>query len=162
MQMVQRRDLLNSPRIRALEATIADLVKTQGTWKLAWGEINRLQRIHGSQIDLQGRGAFHDDSLSLAVAGSPGPLGIVFSFYSMPQAGQKRRYGVAGHSYVGVVELAAQPRAMTILQFGQSGDPASAHWFDQAELYSQGKFKSSWYSREVIAQHCERQYHPGE
>lgn len=162
MQMVQKRDLFNSPRIRALEATIADLVKSQGTWKIAWGEINRLQRIHGSEIDLQGRGAFRDDHLSLPVAGSPGPLGIVFSFYSMPQTGQKRRYGVAGHSYVGVVELGPTPRAMTILQFGQSGDPNSRHWFDQAELYSQGKFKSSWFSKEEIAQHCEGQYHPGE
>ena len=91
---------------------------------MAWGEINRLQRVHGSQIDLQGHGAFRDDQPSLPIAGAPGPLGVVFNFYTLPQAGQKRRYGVAGHSFVAVVELAAQPKAKTILQFGESGDPA--------------------------------------
>ena len=107
LKMVAKRDLQNYPRIRALEATLADLEKTRGTWKVAWGEINRLQRIHGSQIDLQGHGAFRDDQPSLPIAGAPGPLGVVFNFYTLPQAGQKRRYGVAGHSFVGAVELAA-------------------------------------------------------
>ena len=74
---------------------------------MAWGEINRLQRIHGSQIDMQGQGAFRDDQPSLPIAGAPGPLGVVFNFYSRPQEGQKRRYGVAGHSFVGAVELSS-------------------------------------------------------
>jgi acyl-homoserine-lactone acylase len=162
MQMVQKRDLFKSPRIRALEATLADLQKNYGTWKVAWGEINRLQRIHGSQIDLQGRGAFNDAAASLPVAGSPGPLGIVFNFYTLSQAGLKRRYGVAGHSYVGVVELADQPRARSILQFGESGDPSSPHWFDQARLYAQGQFKPSWYAQADIEANSEAHYHPGE
>ncbi|HQR42121.1 MAG TPA: penicillin acylase family protein, partial [Gemmatales bacterium] len=88
MQMVQKRDLLNSPRMRALEATLDDLQKNHGTWKVQWGEINRLQRLHGSMIDLTGKGAFRDDQPSLPVAGCPGPLGIVFNFYTFPQAGQ--------------------------------------------------------------------------
>ena len=124
-KMIPKRDLQNSPRIRALEATLAELEKIHGSWKVAWGEINRLQRIHGSQIDLLGRGAFSDDKPSLPIAGAPGPLGVVFNFYTLPQAGQKRRYGVAGHSFVAAVELAAEPRAKTILQFGESGDPGS-------------------------------------
>jgi penicillin amidase len=98
----------------------------------------------------------------LPVAGAPGPLGVVFNFYTRPQAGQKRRYGVAGHSYVGTVELAAQPRARTILQFGECGDPNSPHWFDQAKLYAQGQLKPSWYARADVEAHCERRYHPGE
>ncbi|HMP15746.1 MAG TPA: penicillin acylase family protein [Gemmatales bacterium] len=162
MQMMQKRDLLNFPRMRALEATLEDLQKSHNTWKVAWGEINRLQRIHGSQIDMTGKGAFRDDQPSLPVAGSPGPLGIVFNFYSFPQAGQKRRYGVAGHSYVGVVELAEKPIAKTVLQFGQSGDPQSPHWFDQAQLYAKGQFKPSWYQREEIEANSKVGYHPGE
>jgi penicillin amidase len=162
MKMIAKRDLQNFPRIRALEATLADLEKTQGTWKVAWGEINRLQRIHGSQIDMQGHGAFRDDQPSLPIAGAPGPLGVVFNFYAPPQAGQKRRYGVAGHSFVAAVELAPQPRAKTILQFGESGDPASPHWFDQAALYAKKQFKPSWYTQGDIEAHSERHYHPGE
>jgi acyl-homoserine-lactone acylase len=161
-QMVQRRDVQNYPRVRALEATLADLEKVHGTWKVAWGDINRLQRIHGSQIDLRGRGAFSDDKPSLPIAGAPGTLGIVYSFYALPQNGQKRHYGVAGHSYVGVVELGEQPQARTILQFGQSGDPNSPHWFDQASLYAKGQFKPSWYSKADVEANSKLSYHPGE
>ncbi|MBM3954972.1 MAG: penicillin acylase family protein [Planctomycetes bacterium] len=162
MQMVQKMDLLNSPRLRALEATVADLEKDFGTWQVKWGEINRLQRIHGSEIDMEGRGAFSDDEPSLPVAGSPGPVGIVFNFYTRPQAGQKRRYGVAGHSYVGVVELGDGIRARTVLQFGQSGDPQSPHWFDQAPLYAAGEYKPSLFTADEIDRHAGPAYHPGE
>jgi acyl-homoserine lactone acylase PvdQ len=98
----------------------------------------------------------------LPVAGAPGPLGVVFNFYTRPQEGQKRRYGLAGHSFVGAVELAEQPRAKTILQFGESGDPASPHWFDQAALYAKKQFKPSWYALADVESHSERAYHPGE
>jgi penicillin amidase len=162
MKMVAARDLQNSPRVRALEATVVGLEQTHGSWKVAWGEINRLQRVLGSQVDSQGRGGFRDDQPSLPIAGAPGPLGVVFNFYTLPQPGQKRRYGVAGHSYVAAVELAAQPNAKTILQFGESGDPKSPHWFDQAELYAKKQFKPSWYAKADVMAHTERQYHPGE
>ncbi len=161
-RMVAKRDIQNFPRIRALESAISDLEKTQGTWKVAWGDVNRLQRVHGSQVDMQGRGAFSDERPSLPIAGAPGPLGVVFNFYTIPQQGQKSRYGVAGHSFVAAVELAPQPRAMTILQFGESGDPASPHWFDQAGLYAKKEFKPSWYAQADIQAHSERRYHPGE
>jgi penicillin amidase len=162
LKMRAERDVQNHPHVRALEAALVELEKTQGTWKVAWGEINRLQRIHGSQIDLQGHGAFRDDQPSLPIAGAPGPLGVVFNFYSLPQAGQKRRYGVAGHSFVAAVELAVQPKAMTVLQFGESGDPSSPHWFDQAPLYARKQFKPSWYTRADVEAHSLHHYHPGE
>jgi acyl-homoserine-lactone acylase len=162
LKMVEKRDLQNSPRIRALEATLSSLEKIHGNWKVSWGEVNRLQRIHGSQIDMEGRGAFRDDQPSLPVAGAPGPLGVVFNFYTRPQEGQKRRYGVAGHSFVGAVELTEQPKLKTILQFGESGDPASPHWFDQGALYAKKQFKPTWYAQADVEAHCERHYHPGE
>jgi penicillin amidase len=162
LKMRAKRDLQKPLHIRALEATLVELEKTQGSWNVAWGEINRLQRIHGSQIDLQGRGAFRDDRPSLPIAGAPGPLGVVFNFYTLPQAGQKRRYGVAGHSFVAAVELAAQPKVKTILQFGESSDPSSPHWFDQAALYARKQLKPSWYTQADVEAHSPRHYHPGE
>jgi penicillin amidase len=162
LKMRAKRDLQSPLYLRALESALVDLEKTRGSWKVAWGEINRLQRIHGSQIDLQGHGGFRDDQPSLPVAGAPGPLGVVFNFYALPQAGQKRRYGVAGHSFVAAVELAAQPKVKTILQFGESGDPSSPHWFDQAALYARKEFKPSWYTQAEVEDHSLRHYHPGE
>jgi acyl-homoserine-lactone acylase len=162
MAMVRQRDLANFPRLRALETTMADLERANGTWKVAWGEINRLQRIPGSQIDLRGHGAFRDDQPSLPIAGAPGPLGIVFSFYALPQAGQKRLYGVAGSSFMGVIELSTKPQARTVLQFGQSGEPGSPHWFDQAQLYAKSQFKPGWFEKSNVEANSQRPYHPGE
>ena len=162
MQMVKKLDILGSPRVRALEATVTDLEQQHGTWQVPWGEINRLQRVHGSEIDGEGRGTFSDEAPSLPVAGSPGPVGIVFNFYARPQEGQKRRYGVAGHSYVGVVELGDTVRSRTVLQFGQSGDPESPHWFDQAPLYASGRFKWSPFTADEVAANTSEPYHPGE
>ncbi len=141
---------------------MADLEKTHGTWKVAWGEINRLQRIHGSQIDMQGPWRVSRRSAELARRRAPGPLGVVFNFYTLPQPGQKRRYGVAGHSFVGAVELAPQPKVKTILQFGESGDPGSPHWFDQALLYAKKQFKPTCYTPSEVDANTERHYHPGE
>lgn len=162
LQLLQKRDILNFPRLRALETAVAELEKDFGTWQVPWGEVNRIQRIHGSQISMDGQGAFRDDRPSLPVAGAPGPLGIVFNFYTRPQKGQKRAYGVAGHSFVGVVQLAPTVQARTVLQFGQSGDPQSPHFFDQAKLYAAQTFKPAPFTLEEIQKAAARSYHPGE
>src|SRR5262249_39158680 len=85
LKMVAKRDPPNRPRVGALEPPLADRTKPHGTWKVTWGETNRLQRVHASQIDMQGHGQFNDSRPSLPVAGAPGPLGVVFNFYTRPQ-----------------------------------------------------------------------------
>ncbi|MGQ0712854.1 MAG: penicillin acylase family protein [Gemmatimonadaceae bacterium] len=58
-----------------------------------------------------------------------------------PMPGQKRRYGVAGGSYVSIVEFGPQVRRLAVHTMGASGDPASPHYFDQAPLYARGQFR---------------------
>lgn len=147
------------PDLAVLEYVVGDLQKKWGNWRVKWGDINRIQRVHTSG-HLE---AFNDDKPSLPVAGGPGdPIGIVFNFYSPEAKGQKRRYGIVGHSFVSVVEFGATPRAMSLLQFGQSQDPQSKHYFDQAELYSQMKFKPAWFTLEDIKANLEASYRPGQ
>lgn len=154
---------ISAPTIQRLEAVKDYLEKTWGVWKVPWGEINRLQKVNWN-----GKEPFDDNKPSYPIAGGPGNIGIVFNFYwnsydlqiDKPR-GLKRRYGIAGNSYVSVVEFSPKINARSIVYYGQSGDSASPHYFDQAKLYSEGKFKPAWFYIEDIIKHSEAPYHPG-
>jgi penicillin amidase len=144
-------------QLAALAEVVAALEQDFGTWKVSWGEINRLQRLDESKQE-----EFQDSQPSLPVRGVNGNDGAVFTLYAAPTRGQKRRYGVAGGTYISVVEFGPQVRALSIHTFGASGDPKSRHYFDQAALYTRGEFKGSWLNLQDIRANLEAEYHPGE
>ena len=128
-----------------------------GTWRVAWGEISRLQRY-----DESAEGSFIDGNPSVAVPGIGGREGGVFTLHAIPARGQKRRYGAAGASYVSVVEFGPRVRALSVHVFGSSGDPKNGHFMDQSALYSRGEFKPAWFSLDEIKANLEKSYRPGE
>jgi len=140
-----------------LAEVVAALERDFGTWKVAWGEVNRLQRL-----DERKQEEFQDSKSSFAVRGVNGNDGAVFTLYATPVPGQKRRYGVAGGTYISVVDFGPQVRALSIHTFGASGDPNSRHYVDQAALYARGEFKPSWLNLQDIRTHLEAAYHPGD
>ena len=94
-------------QVAALNEVLDTLERDFGTWRVAWGEIIRLQRLDESKSE-----KFQDGRSSFAVAGVNGNDGAVFTFYAARRQGQKRRYGVAGGSYVSVVEFGPRVRAL--------------------------------------------------
>jgi acyl-homoserine-lactone acylase len=63
---------------------------------------------------------------------------------------------------VAVVEFGEQVQAKTMLAGGQSGDPESPHFSDQAQRYADGQFKEVAYYKEDVLKRAKKSYHPGE
>ncbi len=144
-------------QITALERAIARLDEDWDTWRVPWGELNRLQRNHTS-----GSEPFSDDRASIPIAGAPGWAGPMFTFTTAAEEGQRRRYGVHGNSYVAVVEFGPAIAARSLHVFGSSADPESPHYFDQAPRYGIGDFKPAWLSLEAVRNNAAMAYRPGE
>ena len=141
------------PHVSALADALRLLEQRWGTTEVTWGRLNRHQRpLPGAPVVL--------DTLrpSLAVAGAHGELGSVFTFASGPVGRATPRLGRGGNSFVKVIAFGPTLRAASILNYGQSGDPASAHFFDQAELYARREFKPAWFSRAEVEANAVRSY----
>ena len=151
------RRLTADERLEALTRASAKLTRDFGTWKTPWGEINRFQRISGD-VDQ----AYDDAKPSWPVAFTSATWGSLASFGMVAKQKTKRIYGDRGNSFVAAVEFGPRVRAKSILAGGQSGNPASKHFADQAEMYSRGEFKDVLFYQEDIRKALERQYHPGQ
>jgi len=144
-------------RLEALGAALARLERDFGRWRLAWGEVNRYQRLTGDIVQ-----PFDDMQPSLRVGFAPGQWGALASFDSVKPRSTKRIYGALGNSFIAAVEFGPSVRAKALMAGGESGDPASPHFKDQAQMYCEGRFRDVWFSSQDVAAHAQRRYHPGD
>ncbi|WP_306393559.1 penicillin acylase family protein [Telluria beijingensis] len=144
-------------RLDALARASNRLQADFGNWRTPWGEINRFQRLSGD-LDAQ----YDDSKPSLPVAFASANWGSLASFGMSAKQKTKRIYGDRGNSFVAAVEFGPRIKAKSILAGGQSGDPRSPHFTDQAAMYARGEFKDVLFYKEDIERNLERKYHPGQ
>jgi acyl-homoserine-lactone acylase len=151
-------DASKAELLAALDQATRKLEADFGSWKTPWGEINRFQHLSGAINQ-----AYDDNQPSLPVAFTSSLWGSLAAFGVTTDTGKtKRIYGDKGNSFVAVVEFGPVIHARSILAGGESGDPASAHFNDQADMYSRGEFKEVLFYPDQVRQHSERTYHPGQ
>jgi acyl-homoserine-lactone acylase len=142
--------------LTALDAASRKLIADFGTWKTRWGQINRFQRLTGALNQ-----PFDDGRPSIAVPFTSGAVGSLATFAARAYPGTKKWYGTSGNSFVAVVEFGKdRVRARAVTAGGESGDPASKHFNDQAERYAAGSLRDVYFYREQLKGHTEREYHP--
>ncbi len=144
-------------RLQALATALDRLDGDFGTWRTAWGRINRFQRLDDSLLP-----RFSDAAPSLPVGFTSAQWGSLASIDGPVQPGVRRRYGNNGNSFVAVVEFGPRVRALAVTAGGESGDPRSPHFDDQAPRYATGNLRPVYFYPDQIADHTSRRYHPGE
>lgn len=150
-------NLTDTERLDGLAAALEALEKDFGGWRIAWGEVNRFQR-NTDEIEQP----FDDARPSTPVGFAPAQWGALASFDSNKPRRTKKIYGSVGNSFVAAVEFGSPVRAKAILAGGESGDPASRHFTDQAPLYARGQFRDVLFTPADVSAHAERRYHPGD
>jgi acyl-homoserine-lactone acylase len=143
-------------QLQALAAASDKLTTDFGKWNTPWGDINRFQRLTGDIVQ-----PFSDAGPSIPVGFTSSRWGSLASFGAKSYKDTKKMYGNTGNSFVAVVEFGDTVRAKAVSAGGESGDPKSKHFKDQAERYSTGSLRDVYFYPAQLKGHTGRTYHPG-
>jgi acyl-homoserine-lactone acylase len=143
-------------QLKALAEATDSLTADFGSWRTPWGQINRFQRLADTLVQ-----APSDAAPSLPVGFTSSHWGSLAAIDGPRYPGVRKRYGASGNSFVAVVEFGPRVRALAITAGGESGDPASPHFDDQAEQFTAGRLREVYFYPDELAPHTERTYHPG-
>ncbi|HEX9085440.1 MAG TPA: penicillin acylase family protein, partial [Gemmatimonadaceae bacterium] len=147
----------DAERLQSLNAAATKLNQDFGNWQTPWGEINRFQRINDDSAP-----KFDDSAPSIPVPFTSSRWGSLASFAAHAYPGTKKWYGTSGNSFVAVVEFGDSVRARAITAGGESGNPSSPHFNDEAQRYSTGNLRDVYFYPSQLNGHIAREYHPGE
>jgi acyl-homoserine-lactone acylase len=149
------RNALSNEKLQLLLETVNDLQKRFGSWKIPWADVNRYQRVGVGE-------EFDDNKSSLPSGLASSAFGSLPSFVARRYPGTNKRYGYNGNSFIACVEFGKKVKAKSIITGGQSFDPSSKHFRDQAQMFLDGDFKDVLFYKEDVLKHVERSYHPGQ
>ena len=151
------RDESPATRLASLAAASDKLAADFGKWNTPWSEINRFQRINDNIAP-----SFDDNGPSIPVMFASATWGSLASFGARAYPNTKKWYGTSGNSFIAAIEFGDSVRARAVTAGGESGDPKSKHFNDQAERYVTGNLRTVYFYPNQLKGHTERTYHPGE
>ncbi|MCD9576851.1 penicillin acylase family protein [Flavobacterium soyae] len=137
-----RKDIIS----KSFHETAASLEKQLGTtiadWK--WGEVHTVEHEHPLGKVAALRGLFNVGPFA-----SPGSNEVINNlFFGLNNEG--KYYVKGGPSTRRIVDFSDIENCWSILPTGQSGNPFSKHYSDQAEMYNAGKFRKMKLNKEEI------------
>jgi acyl-homoserine-lactone acylase len=137
---------LADPRLaaEAFDWAVTETARAHGGWDVTWGDVHRVRR----------------GTVDVPVGGCGGALGC-FRVLNFSTEADGRRVVNGGDGWVIAVEFGDEPRAFSVLGYGQSPDPASPFHADQAALFAAGRMKPVRWSEAEIEAALIARYRPG-
>ncbi|HEY9230204.1 MAG TPA: penicillin acylase family protein [Gemmatimonadaceae bacterium] len=133
---------------RAVEAftwAVGETKRRFGAVDVAWGDVHRVRR----------------GNVDVPVGGCSSDLGC-FRVLTYRAGADGKLEATGSDGWILAVEFGDQPRAYSILAYGESPNPASPYYADQAEMFAKGQLKRvAWSEQEIEAQTIKR-YRPGD
>jgi acyl-homoserine-lactone acylase len=132
---------------RAVDAfawAVDDTKRRYGSADVKWGDVHRVRR----------------GNVDVPVGGCASDLGCfrVLTYRDDPDG---KRVATGSDGWILVVEFGDEPRGYSVLAYGESPNPNSPYFSDQAEMFARGELKPvAWNERDIEAQTAKR-YHPG-
>jgi acyl-homoserine-lactone acylase len=145
-------DPVRTPRglgdvVRAVEAfawAAEETVRRHGVLEVAWGDVYRVRR---GEVDVP-------------VGGCPGALGC-FRVLGYTRQDDGKFAATTGDGWVLAVEFTDEPRAYSVLAYGQSAKPESPWHADQAAMFARGEMKRVAFSARDVDSQAVVRYRPG-
>lgn len=138
-----RADILTT----AFKETIVDLKKQLGTdiQKWTWDTVHTLEHVHTITL----KAPFLRKFLNVGPFKAPGAREVINNL--MFSLNDKGLYKVnAGPSTRRVIDFSDVENSVSILPTGQSGNPLSPHYDDQAQMYIKGQFRPMLMNKEAV------------
>lgn len=141
-QKETRVEILNKSFHEAITALEKQLGKEVNSW--TWNRIHTLEHQHPL-----GKVAALRPVFNVGIFEVPGSTEVINNlFFSFSYSGEYQVKG--GPSTRRVIDFSDIENSMSILPTGQSGNPFSKHYSDQAQMYNSGKFRKMKMNKEEI------------
>ncbi len=138
---------LRDPR-RAADAfawAVGETKRRFGGFDVNWGEVHRVRR----------------GDVDVPVGGCSSDIGC-FRVLTYRATADGKLEATGSDGWILAVEFGDEPRAYSVLAYGESSKPSSPYFADQAAMFARGQLKPvAWNDHDIDAQTI-RRYHPGE